>query len=198
MTGWRRRYLSAPGLGRAKLLRNGLGSLTILAVIGAISLGLPAVDRALPASRPVAAGQPYQVGAGVTVIPPPDAMVDLTETRPGITHGTTLFLVGGIRYLIVVTPYGGTLASATTRLRHKITLTRGYQVTGRESRVTTTGGLVGRQGGYTAPGRIGRYAVFVVDGLAVEVTVSGADLELRSAFDSFEASTRSIAYRGGP
>jgi hypothetical protein len=183
------------GLGRARLLRNGLSSLGILAVIGAISLGLPAVDRALPASRPVAAGQPYQVGAGVTVVPPPDAMVDLTETRPGITQGTTLFLVGGIRYLIVVTPYTGTLDAATTRLRDKITSTRGYQVTGDESRVSTTSDLVGEQGGYTAPGRIGRYAVFVVDGLAIEVTVSGADLELRDAFDGIEASTRSIAYR---
>ena len=183
------------GVVRARLLRNGLGSLTILTVIGAISLGLPAVDHALPASRPVATGQPYQVGAGVTVVPPPHAMIDLTQTRPGITQGTTLFLVGGIRYLIVVTPYAGTLASATTRLRHKITSTRGYQVTGRESRVTTTSGLVGEQGGYTAPGRIGRYAVFVAGGLSIEVTVGGVDLELRSAFGGIEASTRSIAYR---
>jgi hypothetical protein len=182
------------GVPRARLLRNGLGSLSVLAMIGTIALGLPAIDRALPASRPVAAGQPYQVGAGVTVVPPPGAMVDLTETRPGITQGTTLFLVGGIRYLIVVTPYAGTLASATARLRHKITSTRGYQVTGRESRVTTTSGLAGEQGGYTAPGRIGRYAVFVVAGLSIEVTVGGADLELRTAFSLIETSTQSIAY----
>jgi hypothetical protein len=181
--------------GRARLLRNGLGSLAILGVIVAISVGLPAVDHALPASRPVTAGARYEIGARVSVVPPPGSMVDLTETRPGSNRGTALFLIGVIRYLVVVSPYQGDLDAAADRLRDKITSTRGYQVTGRESVVTTGSGLTGRQGGYTAPGRIGRYAIFVVDGLDIEVTVSGTDPALRAALDGIETSTRSLAYR---
>ncbi len=184
------------GLGWSQMLRNALGSVAVLAVIALIAVGLPAVDRALPASRPVAEGVPYPVGAGVSVVPPPDAQVDLTGTRPGNNRGTALFLIGTIRYMIVVAPYSGSVGEAAERLRNKITLTRGYQVTGRDSVVTTDAGLTGRQGGYTAPGRSGRYAVFVVDGFGIEVTVSGTDPQLRAALDGVEASTRSLAYRG--
>ncbi len=178
------------------MARNGLGSLTILAVILLIAVGLPAVDRALPASRPVATGIAYPIGAGVSLVPPPGAQVDLTETRPGSSRGTALFLIGTIRYLVVVAPYSGGLEEAAERLRSKITQTRGYQVTGRDSLVTTEDGITGRQGGYAAPGRSGRYAVFVAGGLSIEVTVSGADPQLRAAIKGVEASTRSIAYRG--
>jgi hypothetical protein len=182
-------------VGPPRLLRNGLGSLTILAVLATIAVGLPAIDRGLPASRPVAVGIPYPVGAGVTVVPPPDSVVDLAQTRPGASRGTALFLAGAIRYLVVVTPYSGSLEGAGYRLRNKIISTRGYQVTARDNLVMTASGLSGRQGGYTAPGRSGLYAVFVVDGLSIEVTVSGTDPQLRDALNGIEASTRSIAYQ---
>jgi hypothetical protein len=182
-------------VGRARLLRNGLGSLTILGVILAISVGLPALDRALPARRPVAAGQPYPIGGGVSAVPPPGALVDITRTRPGSNRGTAVFMIGSVRYVIVVTPYEGSLQEAAARLRHMITSTRGYQVTGSEFGVTTTSGLAGLEGGYTAPGRNGRYAVFVVDGLAIQLTASGTDPELRDVLKQIEMSTASISYR---
>ncbi len=183
------------GVASGRVVRNGLGSLTVLAILVLIAVGLPAIDRALPASRPVAAGVPYSIGAGVSVVPPADSEVDLAGTRPGNNRGTALFLIGTIRYMVVVAPYSGSVEGAAERLRNKITLTRGYQVTGRDSIVKTDSGLTGRQGGYTAPGRSGRYAVFVVDGLGIEVTVSGTDPQLRAALDRVEASTRSLAYR---
>jgi hypothetical protein len=182
-------------VGRARLLRNGLGSLTVLGIIVAISVGLPAVDRALPARRPVAADQPYQVGAGVSVVPPPGAQMDVTQTRPGTSRGTAVFMIKSVRYVIVVTPYQDNLQQAAERLRQKITSTRGYQVAGAEFLATTGSGLVGLQGGYTAPGRNGRYAVFVVEGLAIQLTASGADPELRDALDEIQASIDSISYR---
>jgi hypothetical protein len=182
-------------VGRARLLRNGLGSLTVLSVIVAISVGLPAVDRALPASRPVTTDEPYQVGAGVSVVPPDRAQMDVTQTRPGPNRGTAVFMIGSVRYVIVVTPYQDNLQQAAERLRLKITSTRGYQVTGSEFSAATSSGLVGLQGGYTAPGRNGRYAVFVVEGLAIQLTASGADPELRHVLDEIEASIASISYR---
>jgi hypothetical protein len=174
-----------------RFARNLAGSLAILATIGGIAYGLPAVDRALPSDRPVAAGEPYTVGAGVTVVPPPHSMIDVTKTRPGADRGTALFLLDSVRYVIVVVPFTGTLDEAAARLRRKITGSAGYQVAGNERPVTTAQGLVGRHGAYAAPGRAGRYAVFVVDGLAVEVTVSGSG----ARFDSAIASVRSIAVR---
>lgn len=184
------------GVGSARVLRNGLGSLAILAVTVLIAVGLPALDRTLPASRPVASDVAYPVGANVSIVPPPESQIDLVETRPGANRGTVLFLVGAIRLLVVVAPYPGSLEAAAERLRNKITLTRGYQVAGRETAITTDSGLTGRQGGYSAPGRSGRYAVFVIDGLGIEVTASGTDPQLRAALASIEASTRSLTYEG--
>lgn len=183
-------------LARTGLLRNLLGSVAVLLGLGAIAFGLPAVDRALPAQRPVATGVPYVVGAGVSVVPPPGALVDVTRTRPGDDRGSVLFVLGAVRYAIVVAPFDGDLSAAAARLRQKITETRGYQVAGTEFGATTATGLTGLQGGYTAPGRGGRYAVFLIGRLSVEVTVSGTEPELGRAIPGIEKSTRSITHRG--
>jgi|GEM_PF-1908533 len=184
------------GTGRYRLLGNLLAGVAILATIVAISFGLPAVDRALPADRPVAAGRPYQVGAGVTVVPPPAAVVDVTKTRPAADRGSALFVLDTVRYAIVVTPFDGSLDQAATRLRRKITDNRGYQVLGDSRSAATATGVPGRQGGYTAPGRTGRYAVFVAGGLAVDVTISGAGPTLRDALPKITVSVASLTFPG--
>jgi hypothetical protein len=166
--------------------------------MAAIAYGLPAVDRALPADRPIPAGQPYLVGGGITVVPPPHAMVDVTKTRPATDRGTALFVLDTVKYAIAVAPFTGTLDEAAVRLRRRITGTRGYQVTGDERPVQTAHGVAGVQGGYAAPDRSGRYTVFVLDGRTVEVTVSGACPELDSALAEIGTSVSSIAYRSDP
>lgn len=176
------------------LAGNLLGSACLLLALAGIAVGLPAVDGALPAQRPVASGQPYPVGAGVSLVPPPGARVDLTRTRPGISRGTALFVRGAVRVHVAVAPFDGDLDQAAARLRVKITATRGYQVTGREVPVATASGLPGRQGGYTTPGGGGRYAVFLLGGLAVEVTASGSHVDLSRSLPEIQASTDSIRY----
>jgi hypothetical protein len=177
-------------------LMNLLGALGVVAILAGLALGLPAIDRALPAERPVRADEPYPVGAGVTVIPPVGSTLDVTGTRPGDSSGTALFHLGAVQYKIAVRPYDGDLGSAGQRLRKRITDTPGYQVTGPQLQVDTAGGLIGLQGGYTAPGRGGRYAVFVSDGLTIEVTISGADLDLGRTLPQIEASTRTLRTDG--
>ena len=76
--------------------------------------------------------------------------------------------------------------------RQRITDTSGYQVTGTQFAVVTSAGVAGVQGGYTAPGRGGRYTVFVTNGRLIEVTVSGADLDLGRTLPAIEASTRTL------
>jgi hypothetical protein len=177
-------------------LTNFLGALALVAALSGLAFGLPAIDRALPSQRPVRTDQPYAIGAGVTVRPPPGATIDLTGTRPGDNQGTVLFLLGPVKYTVAVQPFEGTLAMAADRLRRRITGTPGYQVTGAELSVDTMGGIVGLQGGYTGPGRGGRYTVFVADGHTIEVTVSGAELDLGRRLPAIEASTRTLQHTG--
>src|SRR5690348_3157626 len=136
-------------------VRNLAWCLGILVVLGSLAVGLPAVNAALPADRPVPVDRPYLLGNGVTVLPPPTARLDVTTSGPG----RTLFLLGGVRYLLVVAPSDGTLDDVAAELRNKIMANRGYQVTGPETAIVTSHGVPGRQGGYTSPGRDGRYAV---------------------------------------
>jgi hypothetical protein len=173
-----------------------VSSLGVLAVILAIAFGLPAVNRLVPSDLNTAGGKAYVVGAGVSVVPPPRAQIDASKTRPGPDKGAVLFLVGAVRYVIVVAPFEGKISDAAAKLRAKIQSTRGYQVAADSDAVTTGTGLQGVGGGYTAPGRIGRYAVFLANGLAIEVTVSGTEVGLSDEFGGIEQSIATIAYHG--
>jgi len=175
-----------------RLLRNLASSVAVLAVILFVAWGLPAINRMVPAGESTVGGRAYAVGAGVVVIPPDQAELDLTNTRPGTDRGTVLFLIGPVRYVIVVAPFTGDLTEAAAKLRAKITGTRGYQVTGAEDAVTTSGGLAGVQGSYSAPGRLGRYDVFLSESRSIEVTVSGSQPDLASLMTGIEASIASI------
>ncbi|GIM97255.1 hypothetical protein [Paractinoplanes toevensis] len=177
-------------------LKDLVGTFGVVATLAGLAFGLPAVDRAFSAERPLRSGIPVDVGAGVTVVPPSGATLDVTGTRPGDTMGSALFRLGAVQYRIAVRPFDGNLDTAATRLRQRITGTPGYQVTGSQLAVGTIGGLDGLQGGYTAPGRGGRYAVFVGDGLTIEVIISGNDLDLGRTLPQIEASTRTLRVDG--
>jgi hypothetical protein len=110
--------------------------------------------------------------------------------------GSALFRLGAVQYRIAVRPFDGDLETAAARLRQRITGNPGYQVTGSQLAVGTAGGLTGLQGGYTAPGRGGRYEVFVGEGLTIEVIISGNDLDLGRTLAQIEASTRTLRIDG--
>ena len=67
-------------------------------------------------------------------------------------------------------------------------------MTGSETTTATRQGVPGRQGGYTSPGRNGRYAVFISAGTSVQATIAGADLELRSDLPALIASVASVVF----
>jgi hypothetical protein len=169
-------------------------ALAVALILAVLAFGLPALDRAVPAERTVESGRPYLVGAGVTVVPPDGATLDVTGTRPGADRGTVLFRIDRVRYAIEVEPFDGDLTAAAVRLRQRITGTSGHQVTGTQLAVSTAGGLAGLQGGYTAGDRDGRYAVFVANGLTIEVMVSGDDTDLGRTLPVIDASTRTLRY----
>jgi hypothetical protein len=177
------------------LTRNTLGSLAVAGVVALIAFGLPLFDRALPAGRAVAAGQPYAVGGRVTVVPPAGSTIDVTRTRPGTDRGTVLFVVEGVRLAIVVGPYRGSLDDAAARLHRKITKSTGYQVTGADEPITTAQGVVGLHGAYSSPGRLGAYAVFVSNQASVEVTASGPEQQLRGLENLLAQSLRTVIFQ---
>ena len=161
------------GLAAGRLLRNAFGSLGVAAVVGTMALGLPALDRAVAADRPVANDVPFQIGGGITVVPPRDAVLDVTGTRPRADRGTVLFRLGPVRYALIVTPYPDDLSGAVRRLRGRLCGT-GRCRTSDAAVLRLDGGPTGRTGTIEAPDPLaGRYAVFVVADRIVEVVVTG-------------------------
>jgi hypothetical protein len=185
------------GPAQAGWVRNAVGSLAVLAVVAAAAFGLPVLDRGMAAGRPVAPGVPYDVGGGVTVIPPAAAWVDVTRTRPGLQRGTALFVVSGVRLAIAAGPYRGSLAEAADRLRAKITSAPGYQMAGQARPFATDQGVAGLLGPFNSSGRLGEYAVVVDHDREAEVTVSGPEEDLRRLQRSLDASLASVAFVGG-
>jgi hypothetical protein len=154
------------------LLRNALCSLGVLAVVAGAGYGLPAVDRELPDRRPVPAARPYRVGGEVSVTPPPGALLDLTATRRRADGGSAVFVAGGLRYGVVVAPASAQLPGVERRLAMRLR-TVGFRVGPTGVTVATLDGRGGLAGEFSQRLRAGRYAVFVLRGREVQITVVG-------------------------
>ncbi|MGC9667157.1 hypothetical protein ACNTMW_11450 [Planosporangium sp. 12N6] len=177
------------GVPRAGLRRNALCSLVILAVIGAITVGLPALDRALPRERPIADGMTYRVTDTVTVVPPPGARLDVSQTRPGRDSGHAVFLVGRVRFVILVSPDRLTASAAADRLRARLRDGLGAQPTGVET-PTQAGTRTGR---FRAGDDHGWYQVRVFGATVVDATASGPPDDLAGRLPAIEAAAATIA-----
>ena len=182
------------GSAQAGFARNAWGGLAVMAAVAVIAFGLPLLDQALPAARDLAQGHPYDVGANVTVVPPGGSRIDATGTRPGADRGTALFLDGGVRLVVVVSPYRGTLPAAATRLAAKITHSTGFQVARAGETIRSAQGVSGMHGAYSSPGRLGEYAVYVSGNRSVELTASGPETELRAQAPALNAAVRSVRF----
>jgi hypothetical protein len=183
------------GSGRAGLIRNALACLAVLVVLVAVGLGLPALNRRVPATHALPSGRPYVVAAGVTVTPPPGAQYDVTRTqttRDG-RQGAVLFVLGPARMTVLVLSYDGSLSQAATQVRAMITRAPGYQTLGPDGPVATSAGVAGRGGEYVAAGGSGRYAVFVAHGLAVQSTYATGGLSA-DVLPVLAASVASISF----
>ncbi|HEV7899058.1 MAG TPA: hypothetical protein VGP31_14580 [Planosporangium sp.] len=177
------------GVPQGGLRRNAMCSLAILAVVAAISLGLPAFDRAFPRERAVTPGVAYPVTDGITVVPPAGARLDVSQTRPGHDSGHAVFLVGRVRFAVLVSPQQLTVAAAADRLRTRLRDGLGASPTGAQ-RLTSSGALTGR---FRAGAEGGWYAVRVLGSATVDVTASGPPDELAERLPAIEAAAESIA-----
>ena len=184
------------GHGRRRLLRNLWASLAVAATVAVIGVGLPAVNSLLPAARAVSAAESYAIAAGVSVRPPAGASIDVTQTQPGPRGGSVLFMVGTVRYAVVITPFTGSLADRgrpSAREDH-----RDAGLPGRRRRDRGDDGAGrDRPAGHVRVGRAGSVATPSSSrhGLSVEVTVAGSDTELPDALPAITASIRTLAFR---
>jgi hypothetical protein len=161
------------GVAPPRLVPNLVGSLAVLVVVAAVGVGLPVLDRAVGADRPLPAGVPYRIGAGVSLVPPAGATLDAGRTRPGRDHATAVFQAGGVRLAVQATRFDGTLATAADRMRTKLAFGMGCRLTGTGQPSVTAAGVPGVAGGYVTRQGTGRYAVYVAGGIAVEATIDG-------------------------
>lgn len=183
------------GVTGPRRLGNAFASLAVVALVAAVGLGLPALNSVIPGLRALPDGEPYLVGAGVWIIPPPGAQVDVGRSRARAERGTAAFQLGSVSLLLVVTPYGRSLDDACARLRDKITRRTGFRVVGEEWPTVAGRDLAGRQGRYAGEGLVGRYAVFVADRIAVEATVRGPAADVAAAGPAIDASMATVSRR---
>lgn len=183
------------GVTGPRLSGNLFASLAVAAFVAAVGLGLPAVNRSIPGLRALPAGGPYLVGAGVLVVPPPGARLDAGLSRARADRGTAVFQLADVTLSVVVTPYTRSLDEASGRMRQKIAGRPGFRVLGEELGTVAGDRLPGRQGRYTGDGQSGRYAVFVIDRVAVDVTARGPADDLARVGPAIDASIASVTRR---
>ncbi|HEX4247528.1 MAG TPA: hypothetical protein VH008_06650, partial [Pseudonocardia sp.] len=146
---------------------------------------------ALPAQRPVPADRPMALGAlPVTVVPPPGARLDATQTRP--RADTVQFLVGDVEYWLRASEYTGSLSELADRARRTREAELGFVSMEPDRAATTRQGAEGRQAGFVLAASTGHSAVFVADGIAVWVDVRGTPDEMARHSASIEASVATL------
>ena len=176
---------------RGTVVRNLLGCLAVLACLALILYGPYAVNRALPAQRPVPTDQPMALGAlPVTVVPPPGALLDATQTRP--RDDTVQFQVGDVEYWLRATKYTGSLPELADRARQTRAAEKGFVSMEPDRAATTRQGTPGRQAGFVLATATGHSAVFVGDGIAVWVDVRGTPLAMAEHTADIEASVATL------
>jgi hypothetical protein len=179
-------------VGIAVLRPNLYGSLAVLAVVAAIAIGLPTIDDALPAGRSLRAGERLDVGLGVSVAAPANAVLDVTKTQPSLYR--LVFSVRSVRVVVEASRYAGDLAGLSERLRRKIQSNPGYQTSQEEHPTSTVAGVAGLAGSYSTPGRNGTYAVFGHHGVGVEISMAGDGSDLRKEGTDLAAMIRSVRF----
>jgi hypothetical protein len=161
-------------------LRNASAAVALVVGLCAV-VGVPAaIAAALPDDEPMPPGERLDVGLGVSMLPPPDARLDLDEARPG--SGLVAFRSGPVTVTVTAVYVRDRPGEFVAHTRHKFSrdedLTPGPAAPWR----LAAGGVVGERGDLRAAdgsftvdelgNRPGCYALAVVEQLAAVVTMT--------------------------
>ena len=149
------------------------GCAAVLAAVGLLSFGLPALNDEIPAQRLISATEPYGIGLGVEVTPPMHTVVDARGTAPATN--LVLFVREGVEYRLQASPYPGTAATLADALRGDLAHARGAQAVGPAIPMSTAHGVHGVAARFEESNGAGLIAAFVDGGVGVDVLVSGTD-----------------------
>ncbi|GIF73501.1 hypothetical protein [Asanoa siamensis] len=169
--------------------RNLVGSLAVVAGVLALSLGLPAIDDALPDAT-VSSTEPLEFSGNASVVPPPDATVVAEQTSPD--QGVVTMAVDGVRYRLTAESFPGTLQQLADRIRDQVRNVAGIQAISPDQPVTSAGGIRGLQATFVAENRTGWYTVYLRGGTGVTAVVDGNDAGVTEHRAELETSVRTV------
>jgi hypothetical protein len=171
---------------------NAAGCVAVLAAVGALSFGLPAINREIPPQRLISAAEPYGIGLGVEVTPPSHTVVDSRGTNPATN--LVLLVRDGVQYRLQAVAYAGTLGGLAEALRADVAHERGAQAVGPAIPVSTVHGVPGMAARFEESNGAGFVAAFLDRGVGVDVFVSGTDEGMIANADEILASVRTIQF----
>ena len=173
--------------------RNLAGCLAVAAGVALFSVGLPAIEDAIP-DETVPTNEPLPFANNVTVLPPPGATVEADETSP--TQGVITMAVDGVRYRIRAQPFGGSLQQLAVQVRDQITDSAGVQGVSPDQPITSSQGVPGLQATFVGENRTGWYTVLLAAGTGVTAVVDGNDASVTRHRADIDASIRTITIEG--
>jgi hypothetical protein len=169
--------------------RNLVGSLAVVAGVLALSLGVPAIDDALPDTT-VSTTTPLEFADNASVLPPPDAAVVAEQTSP--SQGVVTLAVDGVRYRLTAESFAGTLQQLADRIRAEVQNVAGIQAISPDQAVTSDSGLPGLQATYVGENRTGWYTVYLRAGTGVTAVIDGNDAGVTEHRAALATSVRTV------
>lgn len=153
-----------------------------LLVVLLAAYGLPALAGALEWDDPVEPGDVLQAGNGITFEPAVGWGVEsglrVGGAETAVHGGDPLVTRGGVSFAVTTAPWdtdAQALLDQITETTDALNDESDFHVSGAPQEFTTTAGDTGLMARYLAPSSQGLLAAVVVDGVGVQVTVTGPE-----------------------
>lgn len=145
------------------------GTLGVLALIVLWATVMPFIDSSIRYDDEVAAGQAFEVGSGVTIVPPTRWEVD---PQTALTQGSLVVHSAGLTVTVTVGTFDGELPDLMESANDSLDI---HRITRPQSSITTTQGSAGLIESFDSANSHGSLAVFAHDGVGVEIESLGPE-----------------------
>ena len=172
------------GLDRRKMA----GTLAVLALVVLWAVIAPHVDSSIRHDNEAAPGEVFDVGSGVTIVPPARWQV---ETQNALTEGSLVVHNGGVSVTVTVGTFDGDLPDLMDSANESLDI---QEITSAQSTITTTAGSSGLVEAYTGIREQGIVAVFAEDGVGVEIEAVGPDPQVTRFADEITEMILSLKF----
>ena len=172
------------GLDRRKM--GGTFAVLLLVLLWAVIA--PHVDASIKHDNEAAPGEVFDVGSGVTIVPPTRWQVD---TQTGLTVGTLVVHNAGVSITVTVGPFDGELPDLLDQANETLDIDG---ITSAQSSITTTAGSTGLIEAFTGISEEGRLAVFSEDKLGVVIEAVGPAPQVTRFVDEIDEMIISLKF----